>query len=176
MSLQSSVNTDIAFGVIGEIVLDSGGLRAQPAIIVSGSAANNVIGRAFTATSGGATSGDAVTAAAGGTGVFGGILANPKEYTTSGTTAGGTLAATITLPNYTVGTLVNATAGIVITLAGAADVGYWVEFVQATGVLNAIAAGATVTAGSTIIKGARIERYDVSSGLAVMSLNTVTAT
>lgn len=174
MAFQSSVNTDLGFGVIGEQFL-AGDVRAVPATIVSGSAANNVVGRAFTVSNGGDSSGDAITAAAGGTGVFAGILANPKSYASVGTAAG-TLVPTLTVPNYTSGELVNSTPGHIITLSGAADVGYWVEFVQATGVLNAIAAGATVTAGSTIIKGARIERYDVSSGLAVMSLNTVTAT
>lgn len=174
MAFQSSVNTDLGFGVIGEQFL-AGDVRAVPATIVSGSAANNVVGRAFTVSNGGDSSGDAITAAAGGTGVFAGILANPKSYASVGTTAG-TLVPTLTVPNYTSGELVNSTPGHIVTLAGAADVGYWVEFVQATGVLNAIAADATVTAGSTIIKGARIERYDVSSGLAVMSLNTVTAT
>ncbi len=174
MAFQSSVNTDFGFGVIGEQFL-AGDVRAVPATIVSGSAENNVVGRAFTVSNGGDSSGDAITAAAGGTGVFAGILANPKSYASVGHFAG-TLVPTLTVPNYTSGELVNSTPGHIVTLAGAADVGYWVEFVQATGVLNAIAAGATVTAGSTIIKGARIERYDVSSGLAVMSLNTVTAT
>lgn len=175
MAFQSAVNYDLGFGVVGEQFL-AGDVRATPANIVSGSAANNVIGRAFTISDDANSSGDAVTAAAGGTGIFGGILSNPKEYSTAGTAAGGALAPTLTLPNNSIGSLVNVTPGHVITLAGAADVGYWVEFVQATGVLNAIAAGGTVTSGSTIIKGARIERYDVASGLAVMSLNTVTAT
>lgn len=174
MGLQSSVNIDLGFGVVGDVVLD-GSMRSQPAILSSGSATNNVVGRAFTVSSGGASSGDAVTAAAGGTGVFAGILANSKNYVSQGTSAGGTLAATLALPNNSVGELVTNTAGIVITLSGSASVGYKVEFVQSTGVLNAIASGASATAGSTIIVGSRIERYDVSSGLAIMSLNNTMA-
>ena len=175
MAFQSSVNTDLGFGVIGEAFLE-GPWRATPANIYTADATKNVVGRAFTYTNGADSSGDAAVVVAGGTGAFAGILSNPKTYALVGTSAGGTLAPTLTLPNYTIGEFCNETAGIVVTLAGAADVGYWVEFVQATGVLNAIAAGAPVTVGSTIIKGARIERYDVASGLAVMSLNTVTAT
>lgn len=175
MAFQSAVRTDVGFGVIGEPFLN-GPTVATPVKIYTADATKNVVGRAFTYSNGADSSGDAATVVAGGTGAFAGILANPKIYATAGTSAGGTLAPTLTLPNYSIGEVVSQTAGIVVTLGGAADVGYWVEFVQATGVLNAIAAGATVGSGSTIIKGARIERYDVSSGLAVMSLNTVTAT
>ena len=118
MAFQSSVNTDLGFGVIGEQFL-AGDVRATPATIVSGSAANNVVGRAFTVSNGGDSSGDCITAAAGGTGIFAGILANPKSYASVGTTAG-TLVPTLALPNYTNGELVNSTPGHIVTLAGAA--------------------------------------------------------
>lgn len=170
MAFQSSVNIDVGFGVIGEIFLE-GPLRSQPANIYTADATKNVVGRAFTVTNGADSSGDAITVAAGGTGAFAGILGNPKAYASVGA-ASGTLQPTLTLPNYTIGELITETAGMVITLPGAADVGYWVEFNQTTGVLNAIAAGAAPTSGCTIIAGARIERYDVASGLAVMSLGT----
>lgn len=171
MGFQSSVNTDAGFGVIGEIFLE-GPLRAQPANIYTADATKNVVGRAFTVTNGADSSGDAITVVAGGTGKFAGILGNPKIYASVGTSAGGTLAATLTVPNYTIGEFITETAGMVITLPSAADVGYWVEYHQTTGVLNAIAAGASPSATSTIIAGAIIERYDVASGLAVMSLGT----
>ena len=174
MAFQSSVNIDVGFGVIGEVFLE-GPLVATPVNVYTADATKNVIGRAFTYSNGADSSGDAATVVAGGTGAFAGILANPKAYASVGT-ASGTLQPTLTLPNYTIAEVVSQTAGIIVTLPGAADVGYWVEYNQTTGVLNAIATGSSATSGSTIIKGSRIERYDVASGLGVMSLNTVTAT
>lgn len=170
MAFQSAVNFAVGFGVIGEIFLE-GPLRAQPANIYTADATKNVVGRAFTVTNGADSSGDAITVAAGGTGVFAGVLGNPKACASYGT-ASGTLAPTLTLPNYSIGELITETAGMVITLPAGADVGDWVEFHQTTGVLNAIAPGDAPSATSTIIAGARIERYDVASGLAVMSLGT----
>ena len=47
MTFQATVYDNIGFGVVGELFLD-GPLRAQPGRLDSASAANNVIGRAFT--------------------------------------------------------------------------------------------------------------------------------
>lgn len=91
MSFQSTIYQNMAFGVVGELFL-SGPLRAQPGILNSADAADNVIGRAFTLESEG-------QAQAGGTGAFYGILVNPKNYAALGTQAGGPLAPTMTLPN-----------------------------------------------------------------------------
>lgn len=180
MAFQSTVNNNIGFGIPGELFLE-GPLRAQPAVLNSGTPANNVIGRAFTiATNGQATAAyEASTdpapmqVQAGGTGVFAGILANPKVYANLGTAAGGTLAANMTLPNGTVVELVQETAGIIVTLPAAANTGDWVYFTNATGALVTTAPGAAAPASSTRIPGATVERYILAAGgLAVITMNT----
>lgn len=97
MSFQTTVPYDMPFGVPGEIKY-SGPNRAQPGFISSALAAYNVVGATiFTqANTGGVVSaGGAISAAT----TFFGLLANPKLYASFGTTAGGPLAPTMTLPN-----------------------------------------------------------------------------
>ena len=168
MSFQSTVVRLLGFGIVGEFFLD--GLQSvQPAILDSTDAANNVFGRAFTV-SGNPEVGGALLAEAGGTGPFAGILINPKTHISYGTDAGGPLAPSMVLPNEAGVELCKGTAGIIVSFAGAAAIGDWVEFVQATGVLAPLAPEAAASVGSTIIAGARVERYDLASGLAVISL------
>lgn len=175
---QQTVSAQIGFGVVGELFLE-GPLRAQPARLQSEDAADNVVGRAFTVVSGGTGSwgpnGDAnnpapLVAAAGGDGAFAGILGNPKVYASQGTVVGGTLAPTLTLPNGTMGELVQETAGIIVTLPAAADVGDSVYFAEADGTLLTTAPGAPAPADSQGPIGT-VERYDsTGAGLAVISL------
>lgn len=180
MAFQSSVSAQMGFGVVGELAVE-GPLVAQPARIVSGDAANNVVGRAFTVTSGGTgswdgTSADAgdpapLIAAAGGTNPFAGILANPKVYPGLGTQAGGTLAPTLTLPNNQMAELILEHPGVIVTLAAAA-VGDVVYFANATGILATTAPGAAAPANHQGPIG-RVERYsNAGAGLAVISVFT----
>lgn len=162
MSFQSAVSLQQGFGVIGEL-FDNGPHRAQSFTIVSGSAANNVFGRAFTVTSQG-------VAAAGGTNPFAGILANPKTQASSGTAAGGSLAPTLVLPNQAQAELVSEGA-IIVTLGAAAEIGDLVYWTNATGILTTTAPGAAAPASSTLIKGAYVDRYDITTGLAVITLS-----
>ena len=155
------------FGIAGELFL-AGPTNAQPGILDTTDPDDNVIGRAFTIKDG-AAQGSAVIVEAGGTGVFAGILFNPKSYTSRGTTAGGTLAPTMTLPNDTVAEFCTMCAGLIVD-CGAANVGDMIEFSQADGTLNAIAPSAVPTSGSTLINGASVVRYDVASGLSVIAL------
>lgn len=161
MSFQSTVNINQGFGVVGEIAFD-GPTRAQPGVTKAGTAtaADIVIGRAFTI--------DAADGQfqPGGTGVFGGILANPKTYASIGTQAGGPLAPTLTLPAGTVGEFV--TMGeIIVALPAAAAIGAGIYFTNATGALGVGTAGA----GQTQIPTAKVKRYaNAAAGLAVISL------
>ncbi len=160
MPFQQTVNLIQGSGVVGEIGLE-GDLRAQPGV-VKGTAANIVVGRAFTI--------DPADGqfSPGGTNPFGGILANPKAYATPGTAAGGALAPTLQLPVGTVGEFVTSTPGIWLQLTNAAAVGQGVYFVQADGTLAAGTAGA----GQTQIPGAQVVRYaNAAPGLALVSLN-----
>jgi len=160
MPFQQTVNLRLADGVVGELGLE-GPLRAQPGVL-KGTAANIVIGRAFTI--------DPADGqfSPGGTNPYGGILANPKAYSTSGTAAGGALAPTLTVLAGTDGEFVTSTPGIWVQLTNAAPVGSGVYFVQADGTLAAGTAGA----GQTQIPNATVVRYaNAAPGLALVSLN-----
>lgn len=159
MSFQSTINATLGFGVVGEIGLD-GPTRAQPGV-TKGTAANIVVGRAFTIDT---TDGQF---SPGGTGVFGGILANPKVYATAGTPGGGALAPTLTLLAGTVGEFVTSTPGLVVAFANAATIGQGVFFNNTTGILSAGTAGA----GETQIAGAQVVRVsNTAAGLGLVSL------
>lgn len=178
MAFQSTVAANIGFGVVGEIYLD-GPTRAQPGKLDSTDPANNVVGRAFTVSASGTasfeTSADPkpITVAAGGTGVFAGILAMPKNYVLLGTSAGGTLAPSLTLPDQTIVELIQECAGLIVALPATAAVGDWVYWTNATGVLTTTAPGASAPANSTRLPGGRVERFETAAaGLGVISFNS----
>lgn len=158
MGFQSTVALAQGFGVVGESAF-AGPRRAQPGI-VKGTAANIVVGRAFTI--------DAADGQfqPGGTGTFGGILANPKALQSIGTTSGGPLAPTLTVPAGTVCEFATMDE-IIVALTNAAAIGDGVYFVNADGTLAAGTAGA----GQTQIANAKVTRYaNVAAGLAVVAL------
>jgi len=179
MAFQSTVSPYLGFGVVGELALE-GPLRSQPARIVSGSAANNVMGRAVTWTSGGTGSptanGDAVNpanmvVAAGGSGRFMGIIGNPKVYPGTGTTVGGTLASTLAVPNYSMVECVQETAGIIVDLPASSEPGDTVYFLTADGTLVTTAPGAAAPVGANTTPIGTVERFDnAGASLAVISL------
>lgn len=140
MAFQSTVNLNQAFGVPGEII-NNGPVRSAPYSLLSDDAAYNIIGAtALTVVSEG-------VAKAGGTGVFAGILANPKSYATSGTTSGA-LAPTLTLPNYTAVESVYM-GEMVVTLPAAAAIGDLVTYNTTTGALATLVPTATFTAAQS---------------------------
>lgn len=161
MTLQSTVALNQGFGLVGEIQFE-GPTRAQPGVTKVGTAtaADIVVGRAFTI--------DAADGQfqPGGTGVFGGILANPKGLASVGTQAGGPLAPTLTVPAGTVCEFL--TMGeILVALPAAAPIGSLIYFTNATGVLGVGTAGG----GQTQIPNAVVKRYaNAAAGLAVISL------
>lgn len=164
MSFPSSVRNALAAGIVGEIIYD-GPHRAEPRILSSSDAALNVIGRAFTQVAGSDTDVEA-----GGTGVFAGILANPLEYASYGTAAGGPLAPTITLPNETGASLVKM-GTMIVSLSTAANIGDDVHFVQATGVLLAVAPGTEPAAGNSVVPNCKVVRENIpAAGLAYIQL------
>ena len=163
MPFQSTVRINQTSGIVGDIVLD-GPLIGGPAILNSTSAANNVIGRAFRH-----LANEDLEVTADGTGNFAGILVNSKHYATSGTTAGGTLAPTIILPNNLEVELVTFTAGVLVSLSTDASIGENVFYADATGILAADAG--TTLASHTLIAGARVVRNNISAaGLAIVEL------
>ena len=139
---QSTVNIWSAAGVVGELAFD-GPMRAFPYNLFS-SGTPNLVGNAYTVTSGGnpEPSGNkrswAGTATVGGTGVFAGILVNPKDYASYGTTgANGPLAPTLVLPDYSIGQLA-ITGEYWVNLPGPANIGDLVTYDPLTGNLNSI--------------------------------------
>lgn len=175
---QQTVANNIGFGVVGELYLE-GPLRAQPGVLNTTDPTNNLVGRAFSVRDDATASFDTTAdpqpmeMQAGGTGVFGGILANPKVYASFGTVAGGTLASTLLLPNTTIAEFVQETAGIIVQLPAACAVGDWLYYTNATGVLTTTAPGASAPANSTRVPGGRVVRFEsAAAGLAVVSLNS----
>jgi hypothetical protein len=161
---QTTVSAEQALGVIGEL-FDDGPHRAQPFLIISDDAADNVFGRAFTITAEGKAE-----AGKDGAQVFAGILVNPKEHALLGTLAGGSLAPSLTIPNNTIATLLSE-GSVIVTLPASANIGDLVYFTDATGVLTTTAPGAAAPASSTLIEGAYVDRFTrTGAGLAVITL------
>lgn len=174
---QTAISNNIAFGVVGELFLD-GPLRAQPGRLTGATPANNVVGRAFTiaddATASFDTSDDPqpLDVVAGGSGVFAGILANPKVYVAAGTAADGTLAPTLTLPNNTMVELVQECAGLIVTLPEAFAIGDLVWYNTTTGVLARTAPGTATLAGHLRVPNGVVTRYEsAAAGLAVITFD-----
>ena len=158
MPFQSSVNIYSAAGVPGAFAFD-GPQRSSPYNLSSGGTPN-VVGYAYTITEGGnpdATSGSplAATAAVGGnadgTSRFAGILVNPQEYASYGTSSN-PLAPTLTLPDDTIGNL--AIMGEIWALVdNLPSVGDSVAYNPATGALSTLPP-LTVFTGSIAAGGA----------------------
>jgi hypothetical protein len=138
-TFQSTVNVSNALGLVGELAFD-GPIRAGSYNLYS-AGTPNVIGYAFTVTNGispdpAAAAGNAGTAQVGGTGVFAGILQNPKEHALLGTT-GSPLGPVLTLPDYETGALLMM-GEIFVNLPGPALVGNIVTYDPLTGALNSM--------------------------------------
>lgn len=135
MGFQTVVNNELGFGIPGELYSDAP-VRAQPAELVSASAAYNIIGAtAYTVTTADPGDGSAsLVAGAGGTGAFAGILMNSKVYATSGPSTGA-LNPTMTLPNYFLAELL-LMGDIIVTIPGPANIGDLVAYDLTTGALS----------------------------------------
>lgn len=165
--VQQVVRYDYGFGVPGEWRKAGGGRRTKPGFIVSGSAANNIVGSAFTQAAAGGV------VAAGGTGILAGILVGPKQYASYGSSAGGPLGATITLPNNTQGEFAQSGDGLVVVMQNAnVGIGDYVMFQNSTGLLSSAPAGTAVTTGYTQILGAVVDDLPqpTAGGLCSISL------
>lgn len=149
MAFPSSVISDLVSGIPGEISHDAP-YTGITAVVNTTTEANNVFGRAFTYRD------EAIESVqAGGTGLFAGLLVNPKAHAVNaiGTTAD-------TILNGRVGELaVEGEVYVLLTAGTSVTIGDGVYFVNATGALGAGTAGA----GETQITGATVFRHNPSA-------------
>lgn len=167
MAFQSNVPILQGFGVPGDIIYQSP-FRAEPLTVVSG-ANPNVYGYAYTkdAATNVAKVGGAIAAGR----VFAGLLANSKEATTYGTSAG-TLEPTLNLPDNMQGSFASM-GDIVIQVPAACKVGDLVCYDTTTGALSTVAPGTAAPAGKALVPNTVIHRHAVtnaSGGLTVARL------
>lgn len=165
MTFQSTVFFKSGAGIPGELYTN-GPYRSQSYIINSSSAALNIIGAtAFSITLQGIAAAGNTTGAL----VFAGILATPKNQPLQGTVAGGTLAPTLTLPNYAQADLITM-GSLWVTLPAAAAIGDYVIFDNTTGVLSTITPGTALPSGKTFAN-AVVDYFTVTAaGLAVITM------
>lgn len=168
MSFQSAIAASQGFGVVGELVYE-GPLRAQPGIISSSDATQNIVGRAFTF----ATGQSAGKFTAGGAGVFAGILCNPKAYALTGTPTGGTLAPTLQLPNEAVAEFLEM-GHVVILVPSACALGDEVCYATATGALLTVPPGAAAGPPNTKIPNCVIARVTPNASGAQLAVAKIT--
>lgn len=155
MPFQSAIGANLGFGVIGELTHE-GPLRANPGVLGSPDAANNVFGRAFTRVI--ATGRYEAGKPTGATQPFMGIMCNPKAAVLNGTVAGGSLASSLTLPNGAVSEFMEM-GHILIQVPAACAIGDEVIFADATGILATVAPGVAAGAGNTKIANMVITRF-----------------
>lgn len=149
MAFPSSVISDLVSGIPGEIAFDAP-YTGITAILDTTTEANNVFGRAFTYKN------EAVESVqAGGTGLFAGLMVNPKAHAIN------TLAATTdSVSNGRVSEFcVKGEVYVLLSVGTAVTIGDPVFFVNADGTLGA----GTAAAGQTQIAGATVVRHNPSA-------------
>jgi len=149
MAFPSSVISDLVSGIPGEIAFDAP-YTGITAIVDTTTEANNVFGRAFTYKTESVES-----VQAGGTGLFAGLMVNPKAHAIN------TLAATTdSVSNGRVSEFcVKGEVYVLLSVGTAVTIGDPVFFVNADGTLGA----GTATAGQTQISGATVVRHNPSA-------------
>lgn len=171
MAFQKTIRFDQAGGIPGEYALDDAGARAEPGLLRSGSAANNVFGRVFTML---ATDPGVMRAGnPGGTGVRPMIMTSPKQNVSAGTAADGTLAPTLTLRNEEIAEFTSSHAGIWVTTDSAARPGDIVRFLLTTGQIHTVPPGTADDPLYADLPGARVVRFPQPTvpGLCVVAIS-----
>src|ERR1700728_2087215 len=166
MGFQTNVFLLTGQGVPGDPYADYP-KRAQTFTINSASAAYNIIGATcFTVLSQG------FAQAGNGSSNFGfaGFLFNPKVYSLQGTTNGGTLAPSMTLPNFALGEFM--TEGTLwVTLPNTANIGDIVVYDNVTGAIESISPTTALPTGKTFAN-AMVDYFTVTAaGLAVITID-----
>lgn len=144
MAFQTTSNFFPAIGTPGELATITPDPRVQSRICYSATVAQT-FGFVFTESTAGDVQLDN-TVVVGGTGVFAGILVQPKSAASFGTTAGGPLAPTLNLPDYAAGSLLTF-GSVFVALPNASSLGDLVTYNTSTGAIaDTFAATAAFTA------------------------------
>ena len=165
MTFQSAVFLQQGAGVPGDMYADYP-RRAQSFTINSASAAYNIVGATcFTITAQG------FAQAGNGSGylAFAGFLFNPKVYSLQGTLAGGTLAPTLTLPNFAQGEFITE-GSIWVTLPNTANIGDVVIYDNVTGAISSVSPTTALPSGKTFANAVVDYMTVTSAGLAIISI------
>ena len=145
MPFQTTSNFFTAPAIPGEVVVLGPAPRVESRIINSSGATPNTFGFVATELTGGDVQLNA-SARIGGSGVFAGILVQPKAAATFGTSAGGPLAATLDLPDNATGSVLQF-GTVAVALPNASAIGDVVTYNTTTGAIaDTFAATATFTA------------------------------
>lgn len=167
---QKTINFGMASGIAGEYALDDPGRRAEPGLLRSASAANNVFGRVFTELA--TDPGVKRAGNPGGAGVRPAIMTSPKQNVSAGTVADGTLAATTTLRNEEIAEFTSMHAGIWVTTDSAARPGDIVRYLLTTGQIHIVPPGTAADALYADLPGAQVVRFPQPNvpGLCVVAI------
>ena len=162
MVMQNNVRNRLATGNVGEYV-KTGPRRANIKRLASSDPTLNVIGRVFQQV---AQQDDLVAVDIGSEGICAGVLGFPKRYALNGTAAGGTLAATTTLPNNTnVEMIMEGTIFANVANAGAGNlIGNILFYDFSTGEISSDAPGSTPPAGTAIIPNGVVTGANTAGG------------
>ncbi len=126
-----------------------------------GSGSTLLLDRASTASS-------TAIAGAGNGSVFAGILSNPKAYASVGTSAGGTLAPTLNLPDNYQGEFMHMGTVVLALASGNAAIGDLLQFNAATGAITAVSPGSSAAANNILVPNGIVTRYQqTGAGLIV---------
>jgi hypothetical protein len=149
MAFPSTVISDLVSGIPGEIAFDAP-YTGITAIVDTTTEANNVFGRAFTYNN------EAVESVqAGGTGLFAGLMVNPKAHAINMLDATTDSVSNGRVSEFCVGGEVY----VLLSAGTAVTIGDPVYFVNADGTLGA----GTAAAGQTQIAGATVVRHNPSA-------------
>lgn len=169
MTFQTAMNFFKSPGIPGDLAFMGPDPRVQTRIINS-SGTPNVFGYVYTESA----DGDTVTSntvTVGGTGLFAGVLVQPKAAHTFGTVAGGGLAPTLTLPDKASGEMLSLGSYFAVLPTGW-KVGDVVSYTAATGAIaDTFAAQAIFTAAqaTTVLTVSAITSGNIGIGTVVRS-------
>lgn len=162
-AFQSTVNVQLGYGILGEIITDTPHRADSLTLDANGGTVGNFFTKSNT--TGVATQGGTIAAGV----VAAGFLVNPKVYATAGPSSG-SLDPTLILPGNVQGEFL-VEGDIVVSLAGAANIGDQVVYTTATGALAALAPGGTPAAGTAVIDGAVVKTATAAAGLVAIHVN-----